>query len=283
MAPIIENSSNNNIPDDLALSILSKLPLKSLKRFTCVRKSWSLVFDNPYFMSMYCHNFISNRHYANDNSCLLLKKFYPSELIWMSRERFGERVNLDWLPPPPPPRDIHSRYFYLLGYGNGIHGILCICEPNHLSKDELAIIWNPTTGESLIVPPSPFSLDDVPSYYNFHVSHCGFGYDHASDDYKLIRCANFWGFDLSDDEADRASWPKELPKNIWEIYSVRSNTWKKLDINMVERFQADMLGNDMYLNGVCHWISNPRHGEIEHLVSFNLSTEAVRTMPFPLT
>ncbi|TKY47513.1 Heat shock protein 83 [Spatholobus suberectus] len=35
----------NHLPDDLALSILSKLPLKSLKRFGCVCKSWALLFE----------------------------------------------------------------------------------------------------------------------------------------------------------------------------------------------------------------------------------------------
>jgi molecular chaperone HtpG len=36
---------SNHIPEDLAFSILSKLPLKSLKRFGCVRKSWTLLFS----------------------------------------------------------------------------------------------------------------------------------------------------------------------------------------------------------------------------------------------
>lgn len=39
--------SNQNIPDDLAFSIMSKLPLKSLKPFGCCCKSWRLLFENP--------------------------------------------------------------------------------------------------------------------------------------------------------------------------------------------------------------------------------------------
>jgi len=35
---------SNNISEDLAFSILSKLPLKSLKWFGCVQKSWALLF-----------------------------------------------------------------------------------------------------------------------------------------------------------------------------------------------------------------------------------------------
>jgi hypothetical protein len=61
--PTIEKVSNH-IPDDFKFSILSKLPLKSLVRFRCVRKSWSLLFKNLYFMNMYRNNFISNNNFS---------------------------------------------------------------------------------------------------------------------------------------------------------------------------------------------------------------------------
>jgi len=47
----------NYVSDDITFSILSKLPLKSLKRFECACKSCSLLFDNPYFMTMH-HNYL---------------------------------------------------------------------------------------------------------------------------------------------------------------------------------------------------------------------------------
>jgi hypothetical protein len=48
------------ISDDLSFSILSKLPLKSFKRFQCVRKSWSLLYENHHFMSIFRSDFLSN-------------------------------------------------------------------------------------------------------------------------------------------------------------------------------------------------------------------------------
>ncbi|XP_068503575.1 heat shock protein 83-like [Phaseolus vulgaris] len=42
----------NHLPDDLAFSILFKLPLKSLKRYGCLHKSWALLLENSNFMEL---------------------------------------------------------------------------------------------------------------------------------------------------------------------------------------------------------------------------------------
>jgi hypothetical protein len=179
-----EKGSNGSIPDDLALVILSKFPLKSLKRFTYVKKSWLLLFNNPHFMSMFCRNFISNCHYGNDSS-LLLKRIVdyfgrpngpsyldPCELIWISGDRFGEKVNLGQLSMVRPR--LNGLFLHLFGFGSGIHGIICIYEPRTLNGSNV-VLWNPTTGESLDVPPSPSKSNPPP--FNYEVVECGFGYD----------------------------------------------------------------------------------------------------------
>jgi molecular chaperone HtpG len=49
---------SKHIPDDVAFSILLKLPLKSLKLFEFACKSWSMLFENHYFMSVYGNHII---------------------------------------------------------------------------------------------------------------------------------------------------------------------------------------------------------------------------------
>jgi molecular chaperone HtpG len=68
----MEASLTNHITDDIILSILSKLPLKSFKRFECVCKSWSLLFDDPYFITMYRNNFLLKDCSYYDDTCLLV-------------------------------------------------------------------------------------------------------------------------------------------------------------------------------------------------------------------
>lgn len=65
---VSEKKVRNHIPNDLAFSILSKLPLKSFKRFECVCKPWALLFEN----SCSALIFLSIPHFDyNDTSVLL--------------------------------------------------------------------------------------------------------------------------------------------------------------------------------------------------------------------
>jgi F-box interacting protein len=62
---------------------------------------------------------------------------------------------------------------------------------------------------------------------------------------------------------------------VWEIYSLKSNSWRKLDLDMTT-FYRSLVGvpEQVYMNGVCHWL-----GESEtyinnvYLVSFDLGSE----------
>jgi hypothetical protein len=102
---------SNHIPDDITISILSKLPLKSFKRFECVRKSWSLLFDDPYFMTIYRNNFLSKNCSYYDDTYLFVGltedgyEYNPSRgsnligLYSLSGENFENIVKIDWPKP----------------------------------------------------------------------------------------------------------------------------------------------------------------------------------------
>jgi molecular chaperone HtpG len=92
---------SNHIPDDVAISILSKLPLKSLKRFESACKSWSMLFQNPYFMKIYRNRIIYRTHSEYDDATLILRHtiedehLFRSTLYFISGERFENRVKLN--------------------------------------------------------------------------------------------------------------------------------------------------------------------------------------------
>jgi len=110
----------NYLHDDLVFCILLKMPLKSLKRFGCVRKSWSLLFKNHNFMSTFRNNFISNQHSCYDDTSLLLQ-FSLVDFYSFSSDIFENIVKLDW---PNPFKENHP-YFYILDSGT-ITIILCL-------------------------------------------------------------------------------------------------------------------------------------------------------------
>lgn len=118
----------NHIPYDLTFFILSKLPSKSLKKFGCVHKLWTLVFQNLYFMNMFHNNFISNNHSYCDVLSLLRRPTmssilsgFNSSLFSLSGERFQNSIiKIDW--PNPFQEDDPA---FLIKGSTSVIGILC--------------------------------------------------------------------------------------------------------------------------------------------------------------
>ncbi|XP_004510914.1 F-box protein CPR1-like [Cicer arietinum] len=282
----------SHIPNDLALSILSKLSIKSLNRFTCVQKSWSLLFQNPDFMNMFRTNFISNHDEDEDNmTCLLLKERTRTiafgnhnTMYTLSSDKFEDMVRLDW----PSPFQENDSHIEILGSAS-VNGILCLHQEG-TDNDSTTIFWNPATGEFKIIPHSLQPYDDI----EFNHRPEAFGYDRVRDDYKLIRYAQypedfegnwvyvpeknstFWEFcDIYGDESLWEGRVVEMYDPFWEIYSLKSNSWKKLDVvDMPVPWPGRSLVN---LNELSHWLGFERN-----MLTFDFSNEKFYATNLPL-
>jgi len=142
MAKFVSEKVSNHILEDLALSVLSKLPLKSLKLFRCVNKTWSRLFENSHFMTMFWTNSLSIPNpYYNDISLLLHQVVYTPEipqtncyLYSLSAQRFENIVKFDL----PNPFQEENPVFYILE-SETTTGTLCLlltpCNCNLESND----------------------------------------------------------------------------------------------------------------------------------------------------
>lgn len=283
MAKSVSEKVRNHIPNDLAFSILLKLPLKSLKRFGCVNKTWSLLFENPYFMNKFRTNFISIPHsYYNDTTLLLHQTVYSHDhtqvylsLHSLSGERFENRVKLDF----PNPFQEDDPEFNVLDSG-GNTGILC------LQQHSKIVLWNPTTNEFKVIPPS--SAESVPPYQDVSFGIYGSGYDHVHDDYKIIRHVSFYEITdqnrLPSDVQWEDVWPSEISyEPLWEIYSLRCNSWRKIDVDIPRCCWGGVSHEGLlYKDGICHWCSSCENNAEHYLVSFDLTNDACFTTLIPL-
>ncbi|AET00953.1 putative F-box domain-containing protein [Medicago truncatula] len=251
--------NQSHIPNDLFFFILSKMSIKSLKRFGCVHKSWSLLFDNLYFMTMYRNSFLTKNHpYYDDTSVLLHQTFHtylqePYQLQTLSGERFEKRVNLDWPSVKLDPIYLHKEEydsgFNIIGSGS-VHGTICLL----CASQENIILWNPSNKEFKLLPPSPF---DSEPYWGVLIDHRSFGYDRVRDDYKVM---------CHGQVIQKYNYGIYSGSYIWEIYSLRSNSWRKINVDM-EHNHMDC--EQVYLDGLAHWMCSNEGRNQVYLLSFD--------------
>ncbi|KOM51808.1 hypothetical protein LR48_Vigan09g046700 [Vigna angularis] len=129
----------------------------------------------------------------------------------------------------------------------------------------------------MVIPPSPF--DYVPDYVDVVILYHGFGYDCVRNDYKVIRQLSFANV-TDDDDDDQLPHDRFTAGCVWEMYSLRSNSWTNLQFGggIPECYEVN---NKFYLEGMCHWWGYQDHF-IEHLVSFDLINNVWMMTPPPL-
>ncbi|XP_042512967.1 F-box protein CPR1-like [Macadamia integrifolia] len=158
---------SKNLPEELILDILSRLPVKSLLRFRCVSKPWCILITDPSFIKMHL-----NRSLATNTNLTLI---YRNSIDFYS-------VDLDAWEFNHPLKSQFFRPTRLLGSCNGL---LCI-----LNCEDDTFLWNPSTTMHQKLPLIP--IDHTLYDYAY-----GFGYDPITDDYKVLRVVGFHSNDHS--------------------------------------------------------------------------------------
>ncbi|CAL5210777.1 unnamed protein product [Lathyrus oleraceus] len=283
---------SNYIPNDISFDILSKLPMKSLKRFSCVCKFWSNLFEEPQFMDIYRTSLFVSNYDDHHNSCFLFKKTpelgenqNEDNIVLLSGEAFENKVKLDW----PPPFEVYRGRIYIIG--SIVNGMLCLCRGNgrgdHICINQEVILWNPSTEDFKVIPSGSFKhtilkafppdtifedLSKITTFVNIY----GFGYDPIVDDYKLIR--NFCFIDNKKYELDPNDYIHD--ETLWQIYSLKSNSWRDIQVKMPNHILDsgwEQNGNAIYFQGMCHWWGYKDYYGEHVLVSFNLRNEVFIT------
>ncbi|KAM5580272.1 F-box/kelch-repeat protein [Rosa sericea] len=242
--------------EDVIAEILARLPVKSLMRFRCVCKSWRALICESYFVKK--HLSYGERGITESAHRLIFMLDPPLVLDYealksMKDDDYGDGAaaqfavtQLDF-----PVRKSIPDYGYRVGVGS-CNGLVCV------QVDlEAIMLWNPCTRDSKVLPKPPQVINSEFSYYFY-----GFGYDSASDDYKVIR-----GF------ADY------LAKKIMiHIFSLKTGSWRTVeDIDYVTLITQQGL----FLNGALHWLYNLPEGG-SRILSFDLEAEKFqKTIPLP--
>ncbi|GAU50229.1 hypothetical protein TSUD_141570 [Trifolium subterraneum] len=172
----------------------------------------------------------------------------------------------------------------MFGFGS-INGTLCLYDDSYFGQ---TVLWNPATQALKSLPYSDV-IDSIESDENidedfvsltFDTNLHGFGYDDLTNDYKVIRYVIITGEHAGYGciSIEELGYVPLFP--FWEIYSLRSNSWKRLDVDMPPT-SLYREGTQVYMDGVCHWLSEEDCVAGPCLVSFYLNNEVFITTSIP--
>ncbi|KAH1045518.1 hypothetical protein J1N35_036302 [Gossypium stocksii] len=253
------------VPEALVMEILCKLPVKSLIRFNCVCKNWCSSFQTPRFISKHYHN-----NLKNNNLNPLLQRFdananlpFFSQLSVEKDEDLLVKQNI--LFPFFMNQDAHV-------WGTR-HGLFCL--HSSCMVDTKVAIWNPSTREFKILPPSSVQRPTYPGLTCDLVSFdCGaFEFDFKTDDYKFIRFVTLCFVDSetgieSNDEVSQV-----------ELYSLKFDSWKEIPSPNYRPFDSYLSNN--CLDGICYWkilMGNSPYEKVM-ILSFDMANEKFSVSP----
>ncbi|XP_059653429.1 F-box/kelch-repeat protein At3g06240-like [Cornus florida] len=242
----------DNIPNEVMMEILGRLPVKTLLRARCVCKSWCSLISSDNFVTFW-FNRITHLNNINNTHLLLIKHYNKREekehfSLYLDDESITEYdLNLE-----DRPYAYIYPYLTILGSCNGL---VCLID-DMLSLTDLLYLWNPTIRKFVVLPEPRITFRSHGAYDRA----LGFGVDSATNDYKVVRIAYVSG----GPEVD--------------IYSVQEGGWRNISVSgPIPNIKCE--ASNVYLNGAIHWVS----GGYSRLfiVSFNLGTEVFSEMELP--
>ncbi|KAJ9189487.1 hypothetical protein P3X46_000772 [Hevea brasiliensis] len=274
------------LPKHLVLNILFRLPVICLIRFRCVCKSWCALFSDPNYIYK---NLLSDSDSEdlNANPRVLVKfEDYNAEDFEDYAFSFLSSDTFDLSAPQeiPYPKDIIEKCSFIDIVGSCCNGLICLRDVYYVEdllglwddiydSESNIVLWNPTTTETKILPESNVPR---PPHHSISLEIVEFGFDPRTSDCKVLRIFEYSSLD--------SQWDYLV-----EIYSLRDDTWRKVDVTLnawilpsykyCDGFFNDHRGHTG-ANGTFHWRTR-YHSPEDVIVSFDLCNEVIKTTGLP--
>uniref|UniRef100_A0A5B7BI14 Putative F-box protein CPR30-like n=1 Tax=Davidia involucrata TaxID=16924 RepID=A0A5B7BI14_DAVIN len=237
-----------DLPRDIIIDILSRLPVRSLLRFKCVCKPWYALFKNPNFITKHFNQTTSHSTTNNkDNTCFL---YTPRDSNTSNSNRSISLLSNNETLNIPIDLDIPflsiSKPFRISGSCNGL---VCL---SIVPLASIILLWNPATRVFKDLPASPIAR---PQSLPIKVV-LGFGFDQKTNDYRVLRIVYYC-----------------YPLNQVEMYSLSTNSWREIKADI--RFLIFESSCSVFFKGRFHWTAvgfQELNGR-EVIVSFDMDDE----------
>lgn len=232
-----------DLPIELMIDILLRLPAKPLMQFKSICKLWYYIISAPQFADLHLAQTLAQ---SNPN---LRFVFSAPHLSLAEFDTFDGITELN-----NPFRN--QGFAHVVG---SCHGLICLCNYDlHLT----ILLYNPTTRTHKKLPFLPKS-STLSHRYSF-----GFGYDDISRDYKFVRIL----------QSDEGTGPF---KSQVMVYSLKMDSW--LRAPDVPRPFSSCREDGVLVNGNLHWIHESFNGKEKDysIVGFSLVDHSFSEVPQP--
>ncbi|XP_028755028.1 F-box protein CPR1 [Neltuma alba] len=238
-----------DLPLEVIIDILSRLPVKSVLRFRCTCKSWRSLIDGSHFISFHLHKSLE----TNRNNLVIFRQNSDLQIV--------DFDTLDAAVEVVHPLMCYGNRLKVLGSCNGL---LCIC---NVAED--IALWNPSIRKHKILALLPVERRPESDTSLFAARVYGFGYDSFSDDYKLLRISYY--IDLHSRTFDSQV----------KLYSLRTNSWKTIQHMPYALCCARTMG--VFVGGALHWVVTRKlePDAPDLIIAFDLKYENFREVPLP--
>lgn len=228
------------MPEDLLMDILSRIPVKPLLRFKSVSKHWHALIQNPNFISL-------RRDRAESKDCISIVRrlntyTFRSALFYVLNESSLQVLDLSFTSPHL------DKVCRLLG---SCHGLVCLAYYYDVDYSN-PLICKPATREYRLLP--------QPHYHTWTTACLGFGFDPKTNDYKVLRVATLFesdlkSFDCDDDFDEGFDTPVDKPVDLKaQIYGMCSDSWKEIVAMVPNHTFKPCPCLCMSLDGVFYWL-----------------------------
>ncbi|XP_058216589.1 F-box/kelch-repeat protein At3g23880-like [Rhododendron vialii] len=248
-----------HVPIEIAIEILSRLPVISLLRFKSVCKTWYALIKTPHFISK--HLTLSTLNPSPTFSSLLVSTSNTntnhSSLLHLNHP-FHDHTALDF------PFLTEWKYFCTVGSCNGLFCFYYECEYP-------VILCNPATRDFRRIS------NDV--WWDHTNVAFGFGFHPSANDYKLIRIV---------------SWVCTFDETFFvqtDMYEMGSDKWRGIEAKMpsvsgkevVDAVEYQISGccTSAFLNGVFYWEATVSVTDEVIVVSFDMDNEVFQIIRTP--
>ncbi|WOG84279.1 hypothetical protein DCAR_0103462 [Daucus carota subsp. sativus] len=255
------NTTFEDLPQEAAVNIFTRLPVKTLIRSTSVCKKWYSNITNPTFISAHIQHSLSC---CDENAVLEI----PKNIMRNKYCSLVSAENGDVLKKYKIPFQTKNGSLQLCGAFNGI---LCLnaleSDPNVDIEYQGMYLWNPCVGKYRALFSTCFKKR------GFCVYSLGLGVYEPTYDFRVVRIvypADDRGYALG----------KVPPKA--EVYSLKRNTWRRIKdpgIGLVGFHTGVTVGNNM-----TYWLNTkaPRgYKEEAWVLSFNFNDEVFGMFKLP--